>query len=89
MLQPSKEISPQFTNWQFVTDHGRQLSGMILSENSETVRIGTAEGAVIELAAKRIERRRPQRVSVMPADLVDLMTANEFRNLLAYLESLR
>jgi putative heme-binding domain-containing protein len=89
ILQPSREVSPQFTNWLFLTDSGRQLSGMVLSEDADIVRIGTAEGRVLELEVERIERRRPQRISVMPAGLADQMTAREFRDLLAYLETLR
>jgi putative heme-binding domain-containing protein len=89
LLQPSKEISPQFTNWLFLTDDGRQLSGMILADDGQMLRIGTAEGEVRELPAARIEQRLPQRISIMPAGLPDLMTRGEFRDLLAYLESLR
>jgi hypothetical protein len=53
------------------------------------VRLGTSEGALINLNSAEIDQRLPQRNSVMPDKLVDRLTAVEFRDLLSFLESLK
>jgi hypothetical protein len=53
------------------------------------VRVGTAEGAIVELAAANIEGRHPQNKSVMPDSLVDRFTPDEFRDLIAFLTTLK
>ena len=90
ILEPSKEIAPQFTSWNLVTHDGRVISGMIVGEDREgRVRIGTSEGTVIELTAAQIEERRPLNKSVMPEHLVDVLTPRDFRDLIAFLASLK
>ncbi|MFQ5733829.1 MAG: PVC-type heme-binding CxxCH protein, partial [Planctomycetaceae bacterium] len=90
ILEPSKEIAPQFTLWSFVMTSGKVHHGMILGDTRDNKqRIGTAEGKVVELPADKIELRRPQNKSVMPDKLIDRLTATEFRDLLAFLESLK
>ena len=84
-MRPSKEIAPQFASWTFVTREGRVVVGVIVAEDREGhVRIGTAEGTVIELDAADIEERHPQNKSIMPERLVDSLTPGEFRDLIAY-----
>jgi hypothetical protein len=41
------------------------------------------------LGASTIEQRVPQKISIMPAKLIDRITVGEFRDLLAYLETLK
>jgi hypothetical protein len=90
IVRPSKEIAPQFASWTFVTREGRVLAGVIVAEDREGhVRIGTAEGTVVELDAADIEERHPQNKSIMPERLVDSLTPGEFRDLIAYLANLK
>jgi len=90
ILIPSKEIAPQFTTWTIVTRSGRSHSGLIVAEDrAGKVRLGTAEGELIELAADEIEERLPQKISIMPDKLVDRLTVDEFRNVLAFLQTLK
>jgi putative heme-binding domain-containing protein len=89
ILEPSKEISPQFTNWQVVHTDGRIFTGMIVHENEGKTILGDREGKTIELKTHEIEERRPVPTSVMPEKLTDRMTVQEWRDLLAYLQSLK
>ncbi|MCH7688673.1 MAG: c-type cytochrome, partial [Planctomycetes bacterium] len=90
ILEPSKEIAPQFTNWTFVMNSGKIHHGMILGDTRDDIQqVGTPEGQVIKLKASEIELRQPQKTSVMPEKLIDRMTVSEFRDLLAYLQSLK
>jgi putative heme-binding domain-containing protein len=90
VVRPSKEIAPQFTSWTLVTRDGRVIVGAIVAEDREGhVRVGTPEGTIVELAASNIEERHPQNKSVMPENLVDRFTPDEFRDLIAFLTTLK
>jgi putative membrane-bound dehydrogenase-like protein len=90
VVRPSKEIAPQFASCTFVMRDGRVVVGVVVAEDREgRVRVGTSEGLVVELNAANIEDRHPQNKSVMPEQLVDALTPAEFRDLIAYLASLK
>ncbi len=85
ILTPSSEISPQFTTWTLVDKDGRTYSGMIVHENEGKTLIGDTEGKLTELATIDITERVAQKVSVMPEKLIDKLTVQELRDLVAFL----
>jgi putative membrane-bound dehydrogenase-like protein len=89
ILEPGSEIAPQFVAWSFETTDGKVLTGMIVHENEGKTIVGDAEGKLTELKTIDIVQRVPQAKSLMPDKLTDLMTLQEFRDLLAFLESLK
>lgn len=89
ILEPSLEMSPQFVAWTFELKSGKVLTGLILSEESEKLKIGIADGTIHDLKFEEIEARTPQRISLMPEKLIDQLTSQEVVDLLAYLESLK
>jgi putative membrane-bound dehydrogenase-like protein len=89
ILEPSREISPQYTSWSFVLHDGRVVNGMIVHENEGKTIVGNSEGQTIELKTADIEERTPQRTSVMPDKLADRMTLQELRDLIAFLDAQR
>ncbi len=90
LLEPSADIAPQFSGWSFVMNNGKTHIGLILSQDHEgKIVIGESNGEILELDASEIEERIPQTTSIMPEKLVDQLTQREFRDLIAYLESLK
>lgn len=90
LIEPSREIAPQFTGWSFMMQNGKVHTGLILQHDRDgQVTIGTTDGKVLNLELDAIEQRLPQKKSIMPAKLVDQLTVGEFRDLLAFLESLK
>ncbi|QDT51446.1 Cytochrome c [Symmachiella dynata] len=90
ILEPSAEIAPQFSGWSFVMQDGKVHSGLILAQDREgLVTIGDTQGNVLELSSNKIDERVPQKTSIMPEKLQDQLTVREFRDLLAYLETLK
>lgn len=89
ILEPSREMSPQFVAWTFELNSGMVLTGLILSEESEKLKIGTQDGQIHDLALNDIASRTPQSVSLMPEKLIDQLTMQEFLDLLAFLETLK
>jgi putative membrane-bound dehydrogenase-like protein len=88
ILEPSKEIAPQYTTWIIVTRDGRQRTGVIVGEGFDsTITLADTQGKREVLNRLDIEERTASPVSIMPADLHALMTRREFLDLLAYLQA--
>jgi putative membrane-bound dehydrogenase-like protein len=86
ILAPSKEIAPQFTTWSVARTDGSVVSGILLEQTPDgTLILGGPEGTVRAIKAGDIAERKPQAASIMPDNLAQLMTIQEFRDLLAYL----
>ena len=89
ILEPSKEVSPQFTSWTLISSSGQVLTGMIVHENEGTTVLGDSAGKTTTVKTADVEERVPQKVSVMPEKLAERMTPDEFFDLVSFLESLR
>jgi putative membrane-bound dehydrogenase-like protein len=87
---PSQEISPQYVTWVVATTAGKVLTGIMIRENGAgDLELGTNQGEVLRIPRAEIEERAPSTVSVMPDGLHKQLTAQEARDLLAYLSTLR
>ena len=87
ILQPSREVAPQFVTWQIETQDGRNLSGMLLREAVDgTQTFVDQQGQTFALHPRDISERKAQNRSVMPDGLEKLLTLQEFRDLVAFLQ---
>lgn len=89
ILQPSREIAPQYTNWTIETKEGKIHQGLIVHENQGKTTVGDAQGKTVTIATVDIVERTPQRASLMPEKLADQLTVTELSDLLAYLLTLK
>ena len=90
ILEPSKEISPQFTTWAIETIQGKVMTGMLLGEEvNGDLRLGNSQGEIFFVPFKEIETRSPMKTSIMPEKLQEVMTPAEFKDLLSFLETLK
>jgi putative membrane-bound dehydrogenase-like protein len=88
ILTPSKEIAPQFVAWHIGTRDGKVRTGVIVDEGpNSTITVGDAAGKLEVINRIEIEERHALITSIMPDNLVALMTPLEFRDLVAYLET--
>jgi putative membrane-bound dehydrogenase-like protein len=86
IVNPSKEIAPQFVTWQVVLRDGRVRTGMIVDEGpNSTVTLADNQGKLETIHRTLIEERRALPTSIMPENLPDLMTRREFLDLIAFL----
>jgi putative heme-binding domain-containing protein len=90
ILEPSKDIAPQFMPWLFALRDGRVVSGIILLDDpGGVISVGDSEGKTIEIAKGDIVDRKALDRSIMPDNIADRMTRGEFRDLIAFLLALR
>jgi glucose/arabinose dehydrogenase len=68
---------------------GRIVNGTVRQESDNTFVLFDAEGNRQEIAKANVEERKTLDASLMPDNLVDTLSPQEFADLIAYLESLR
>jgi putative heme-binding domain-containing protein len=86
IVRPSKEIAPQFVSWLVVTTEGKTITGVLLSEDGAGEQVYANEkGETIRFKPSEIERRQQQPTSIMPDGLAQMLTIQEFRDLVAFL----
>jgi len=87
IVDPSKEIAPRFVPWSIVTTEGKALTGLLVGEAvTGEQSYSDAEGRLFVLRPEQIDQRIAHEKSIMPDNLVEQLTAREFRDLLAYLQ---
>lgn len=86
ILEPSREMAPQWIPWVLLLDDGSIQTGVMLGESGPKERYGDANGKVFLVEKASIEERKAQSKSIMPEKLADQMSDSDFRNLLQYLE---
>jgi putative heme-binding domain-containing protein len=89
ILLPSSTIAQGYENFQAVTKDGRTFSGVIARQSADVVVLRAASGAEVRLSRAEIDTLHRQATSLMPEGLERLLSAAEFRDLLAFLQSLR
>jgi len=84
VVTPSAVVSPDYRLRQAVLDDGRVVSGLLERRTADAVVFRTAAGRET-LPADEIEELRDAGVSLMPEGLLDGLTDDEVRDLVAYL----
>ena len=89
ILEPSKVLSDQYQNTVVTTTRGKQIVGRIVDDSAERLVIqpDPLSPQRIEIKKAEIESREPSSVSPMPANLVDVLSAEEILDLIAYMEA--
>jgi putative membrane-bound dehydrogenase-like protein len=85
VLDPNREVNPQFINYVVVTADGRSLTGLIASETANSVTLKRAEDATDTVERADIEELHATGLSIMPEGLEKQVDAEQMADLLAYL----
>jgi len=90
IIEPSKVISDQYGATQFLTDRGDLVTGRVINMNRGKLSVMTNmldPSSLKSLQRDEILETRPAKVSMMPSGLVDVLTAKEIADLVAYLRA--
>ena len=86
ILQPSREIAPQFVPYSVARTDGTVFTGVLVNESPDgTLSFADADGRLIVVKSSEIEDKKPQTVSIMPENLPQTLTLQEFRDLVGFL----
>jgi putative heme-binding domain-containing protein len=89
IVDPSKEVAPQFVAHAVALRDGRVVTGTFLESTEAGHVYADSQGKLVTVKPSEIEEDRPLPASIMPAELPGLMTTQEFRDLIAFLRSPR
>jgi putative membrane-bound dehydrogenase-like protein len=89
ILDPNREVKPQFLNYVLTTDAGRVLTGMITAETSNSITIRRADGTTETILRVHIDDLRSTGLSFMPEGLEKQIDLPAMADLLAYLNSVK
>ena len=86
VLDPSREVAPEFVPWSFKLKDGRVLTGVIQDEDiNGNILLADSQGKKIKIRPSDIDKRASQKGTLMPDNLSDLLTVQELRDLMAFL----
>jgi putative heme-binding domain-containing protein len=89
VLDPSREVNPQYLNYVMITDDGRAITGMISAETATSVTLKRAEGLTDTVLRSNIEELRSTGQSIMPEGVEKQVDHQQMADLIAYLLSLK
>jgi putative membrane-bound dehydrogenase-like protein len=89
ILDPNREVKPQFLSYHLVTDTGRILTGMIAAETPNSLTIRRADGTTETVLRVNIDDLRSTGLSFMPEGIEAQIDVLAMADLLAYLKSVK
>jgi putative membrane-bound dehydrogenase-like protein len=88
VLDPSREVNPQFVNYLCITDDGRSFSGLLASETATSITLRRAENQQDTVLRINIEQLRSTGLSLMPEGLEKLIDLPGMADVIAYVMQL-
>lgn len=85
VLDPNREVNPQFINYVAITDDGRTLTGMITAETATSVTLRRAEGASDTLLRVNIDELQSTGMSLMPEGIEKDLAKQDLADLIEFL----
>ncbi len=89
ILDPNREVLPQFLSYVLVTTNGRVLTGMIALETANSLTIRQPDGHEETVLRLLIDDLRSTGLSYMPEGLEKQIDVPAMADLLAYLDTIK
>jgi len=89
VLDPNRQVKPQYLTYGVITDDGRSHTGMIKSESANSLVLRRPGNTNINLLRVKIEEIRNTGISFMPKGLERQLDPQAMVDMLAYLGSLK
>ena len=89
ILAPSAAISHNYESYTLLTEDGRVVTGLLVSQTDKQVVLKTAEGVDVTTPTAAIDELARQPISLMPADIAVALTPEQLVDLVTWLETLR
>ncbi len=85
VLDPNREVNPQYLNYVVLTEDGRTVTGMIVSENANSVSLQRAESATDMVPRAEIEQMKSTGLSIMPEGMEEAIDQQSLADIIEYL----
>lgn len=87
ILDPNREVSPNFALYLVETNDGRTLSGLIASETAGNLTLKRADGGTDTVLRSEIKSLTSPGISLMPEGLEAALTPQQMADLIAFLKA--
>jgi putative heme-binding domain-containing protein len=84
VLDPNREVNPQYVNYLVVTKDGRSYTGIIAAETATSVTLKRGESESDTILRVNIEAMRSTGLSIMPEGLEQQIDRQAMADLIAY-----
>jgi putative heme-binding domain-containing protein len=88
VLDPNREVAPNYVNYNVALDDGRMVSGIITSETAAALTLKRAESVTDVIPRSQIEAVTSTGLSLMPEGLEKGLMAQDFADLIAFVKSI-
>jgi putative heme-binding domain-containing protein len=88
ILDPNREVKPQFQSYVIQSDDGRVTTGMIEEESANSLTIRRPDGTKTTISRGQIEELQSTGISFMPEGLEKEVNPQAMADLLKYLDAL-
>lgn len=85
VLDPNREVNPQFLNYVVLTQSGQAVTGMITAESATSVTVSRAAAAADTVLRNEIDTMQSTGMSLMPEGLEETIDQDTLANIIAYL----
>lgn len=85
ILEPSKVIASGYEPILLITKDSQYLSGIIKKEDADMIELVDSQAKAQRVPKAQIQQRSPQKASLMPGNFGEILTVQEFHDLLAFL----
>ena len=88
ILQPSKEIAPEYEAVAVATKDGRVITGLRVNETNFSIQLHEENGRFHSFLKRDLEEVKVLKKSLMPENFAEVLTVKELHDLFAYLMTL-
>ena len=88
VVKPSVDIDEKYKSHLFELASGDNVTGSIVRDTGKTLVVAQADGEEVTIDKADIDEQRSSKLSIMP-DMTKALSPKDFRNLVAYLSSLK
>jgi putative heme-binding domain-containing protein len=85
ILDPNRNVDVAFRTTTLRLSDGRVISGLIRREEGSQIVVVNAEGKESTISKADVEEQQKTSLSLMPANVPEIVPADEFADLVAYL----
>jgi putative heme-binding domain-containing protein len=87
IIDPNREVAPNFQAWSVETTDGETISGLLLKDSAGSVTLATGGGAEATFIRAQVRKLSPQAISLMPEGLEAGLTTRQVADLLEFLSN--
>ncbi len=89
VLDPNREVNPQYLNYVAITTDGRSITGMVAAETATSVTLRRAENQSDTILRNEIDTMQSSGLSIMPEGMEKDISPQAMADLIAYLLSVK